>query len=358
MKVLVLADDMTGALEIGAIFAAAGADSIVVTQPSTGSAHDVLVLDTESRHDAPDMAAGRVAQFVREARVRPDLVYKKTDSTLRGNIRTELGVLSTLFPEWKIAYVPAYPRQGRTARNGVVYVDGTPLTRTEFARDALNPVLTSSVHEVLGEDLPCEIFDGETDDDVAQAAKTILADSTMRIVAGPAAIAGALAELLFGATCSRNAVCGLSACLVLNGSRNERSASQARYALQQGCMSESADSGWMYANVEPPEGIQARELAEVRAKSIVNLLKQRRTSSVFVIGGDTAFAIVSELGSPPLIPVGEVVPGVAVSRIEKVSLPEHLATHGCDLMLITKAGGFGPVDVICRVRQILEQNAG
>src|SRR5690242_19784565 len=79
-----LADDLTGALEIGAKFAAAGIAAAVSTELAWDRNVTACVIDTETRHSAPEGAAKIVQRLAREADgVR--LIYKKTDSTLRGN---------------------------------------------------------------------------------------------------------------------------------------------------------------------------------------------------------------------------------------------------------------------------------
>jgi uncharacterized protein YgbK (DUF1537 family) len=95
-----------------------------------------------------------------------------------------------------------------------------------------------------------------------------------------------------------------------------------------------------------------------RAAHMVRLLYERSIDAVLIIGGDTAYAFVSALQSPLIVPIGEVLPGVAICRINDAELSLRLPNDKGDLILITKAGGFGAVDVLCQVRQILEQNAG
>jgi uncharacterized protein YgbK (DUF1537 family) len=56
------------------------------------------------------------------------------------------------------------------------------------------------------------------------------------------------------------------------------------------------------------------------------------------------------------LPVTEVVPGVPVTRIEARQLARVLPGRRRDLFLITKAGGFGEQDVLCRVRERLDPN--
>ncbi|MBN8734479.1 MAG: four-carbon acid sugar kinase family protein, partial [Acidobacteria bacterium] len=90
---LLFADDLTGALECGALFAARGASALVLTQIPTQPLPrlDALILDTESRHLTPELAQATLRAAAAFAQSRqPSLLYKKTDSTLRGNIAPEL----------------------------------------------------------------------------------------------------------------------------------------------------------------------------------------------------------------------------------------------------------------------------
>ena len=355
--ILVLADDLTGALEVGAIFAGSGFDAIVTTRPAPDVAPEVLIADTETRHCTPSDAFDRIIGLVTEFGVTPELLYKKTDSTLRGNIGPELAALSTLFPEWRIAYAPAHPEQGRVVIDGIVYVNGVPVTESDFARDCLNPVFTSSVRELVGPELPCTIFDGSNDLDVKNTAMAILSDATMRIAAGPAALARALVAQLPSRDGHTPDFPHVATCVVVNGSRTEVARSQERYAERQGCLVRSDTAAWALIDADIAADSMWAAVASLRAERVVHFLRQRSSDGVFLIGGDTAYAFVSALGDPPVIPIGELVPGVAISRIRSTDLAV-LPGYDRDLVLITKAGGFGDVDVLCRVRQILEQNAG
>src|SRR5262249_11893369 len=94
------------------------------------------------------------------------------------------------------------------------------------------------------------------------------------------------------------------------------------------------------------QGQTTAHVARANARLLMEQIALSHPDAVFVIGGDTAFAVITELGFPRLTPIAEVVPGVPITRVE-----------GADLLLITKAGGFGPPDVIRQVRRILEGNA-
>ncbi len=73
--------------------------------------------------------------------------------------------------------------------------------------------------------------------------------------------------------------------------------------------------------------------------------------AVAVFGGDTAFAILQASSGPPLHPLGEVLPGVPLSRIGAAGSGRH--NRGLERFLITKAGGFGPVDLLPALKAVL-----
>jgi uncharacterized protein YgbK (DUF1537 family) len=352
--ILALADDMTGALEVGAKFSAAGLRAVASAKPIQGCPASVLVYDTETRHNSPEEASQEVRRFVLETGCRrPRLIYKKTDSTLRGNISAEIKALAELYPMWRIGYAPAYPALGRTVKQGLLYVNGVAVEETEFARDALNPVRTSSVSAILGPEVSCTIFDGETDADVGRAAAAILADDSMRIAMGPAALAGVIAGQIDMPREAPPSLPELGSCLVLNGSLHAFSAEQMRHAEAQGCISANAGAVWRMVGSDHATGVEPAHAARVNARYLIEQLADAGSDAILVSGGDTAFAVFAELGSPALLPVKEIVPGVPVTRIEATQIARVLPGRQRDLFLITKAGGFGKFDVLCQIRKRL-----
>lgn len=342
MYIIALADDMTGALEIGAKFSAAGIHTLVSAKPLPAGSAPVMVFDTETRHVPAETARSEVRRFIQQSEAwHPRLIYKKTDSTLRGNISAELQALAELYPAWRIGYAPAYPALGRTVRSGVLYVDGIVVSETEFAQDALNPIGTSAVSAILDPVLPCTIFDGETHEHLDETAQTIVRSDTMRIAAGPAGLAEMIAARIDLQRAAVPALPAIATCLLINGSRHERSASQMRYAEA---------PGWRPLRKQFAPDAAAAYVAGENAKYLVDRIIAEEPDAAFVIGGDTAFAVVQALGFPSLLPIAEVVPGVPVTRIEAAQLGRK---H--DLFLITKAGGFGEPDVLLQVRSQLNR---
>ena len=176
MEILVLADDLTGALETGAKFAAAGVGAVVLLPGGETADAPAVVIDTETRHAPPEEAARIVESHARAALAAgARLVYKKTDSTLRGNIGAELGALARAAGT-ELVYAPAYPRMGRTVRAGRLYVDGVPVSETAFARDPLDPVRESAVARVLAAqtDAAIRVWDGESEAEIEAAARAAI----------------------------------------------------------------------------------------------------------------------------------------------------------------------------------------
>src|SRR5687767_3306000 len=99
VKLLVIADDLTGANDAGAQFAGQGISTLVAMVAEFAFDYrscdsTVLIISSESRHLNPAEAAARVESLTRRGReLGVSHFYKKTDSTLRGNIGAELEAL-------------------------------------------------------------------------------------------------------------------------------------------------------------------------------------------------------------------------------------------------------------------------
>lgn len=155
MRIGVIADDLTGANDTGVQFARRGARTLVPLDwhdlRSLARSADVLVLNTNSRAAPPRVAAQR-ARVAAEAlrRTGIEAVYKKIDSTFRGNVGQELEAILEVFPSSLAVLTPAFPPAGRAVRDGVLLVDGVPVHRTSIGRDPVTPVRESHLPTLLG----------------------------------------------------------------------------------------------------------------------------------------------------------------------------------------------------------------
>ncbi|MEV7870716.1 four-carbon acid sugar kinase family protein [Streptomyces sp. NPDC088124] len=149
-RVLALADDLSGAAETAAalrrpariLLGPPGARHAAVPDPGVA-----LVRDLDTRQLDAASAAAAVREALRG--VADDTVlFKKTDSLLRGNLAAE----AAAYAEGAAAVViaPALPVAGRTVRDGVVHLRGTPLHATDAWRAEPLPA-PSSVAAALGD---------------------------------------------------------------------------------------------------------------------------------------------------------------------------------------------------------------
>jgi D-threonate/D-erythronate kinase len=381
-QVLVLADDMTGALEVGAKFAATGLSALVTTRCSIPADTDqeavVLVIDTETRHSAPELARRRVLELSRAGFDRGiPYVYKKTDSTLRGNITSEIAAVMEGYPDLPLLYMPAYPAMNRTVREGTLRVNGVPVNETGFAEDPLNAVRTANIPRLfssaglqpvvlttpveLKTSLPAAVYvcDATSESDLEVAARKFVQSNRFRLAAGPAGFVGHLAPLF---DLPRTAPPGMPAvrrALLVNGSSNAVSGRQISYAhghgfssiMANGAATEAEELDWVILDHDFGK-CDPSDYASRLSQSVCGALRREEFDAVVVFGGDTVFAIVEALGHPDLHPIGEVMEGVPISAVCRKSA--GLKGEG-PFYLVSKAGGFGPVDVLSLIHTNLTQ---
>jgi D-threonate/D-erythronate kinase len=136
LRILILADDLSGAADCGVACVGAGLKTLVALRHTNGDPEaEVLSLDADTRRMAPEQAASEVDRLIRAyAGDSEALIFKKIDSTLRGNIGEELAAAlhalrSSRADNARCAAVmaPAFPAIGRTTRDGTQFVHGQPL---------------------------------------------------------------------------------------------------------------------------------------------------------------------------------------------------------------------------------------
>lgn len=259
IKLLVIADDLTGAIDAGVHFAERGIVTGVIPvfaselqMEKMDEPVEVLVINTESRHISAGEAAGRVAsagQFGLNHGVR--FFYKKTDSTLRGNIGAELEALMNVVRQDYIPFIPAYPALKRFTREGYHYVEDKLLHQSRFSDDPLEPVMSSFIPDILKQQTSCEpvnlsypfridpvllestskkifVFDCSNDTDLMRIGSLLEENDWFRIVAGSAGFASVLAKKLSFSSSDIETIRIKNPCLVVNGSLNPVSLEQIR----------------------------------------------------------------------------------------------------------------------------------
>jgi D-threonate/D-erythronate kinase len=399
LDVAIVADDLTGALDAAAPFAGRGLETRVLLDldraaSATETTIQVLSLTSESRHLSPRAAGERVWNATRAALAgTPRILFKKVDSTLRGNIDTEImaGLRASGMRHALIA--PAVPRHGRTMRAGEVFIDGVPLRQTEIGSDVLSPPPSAPLVQILraasmeltvhiwphGEPFALSVeagihayvVDCETEADLDAIAQFALSRCDEVLLVGASGLATAIASRLIQTLSpdTRSVVPRLSdqaqkPILFVVGSRTLASAEQTARLCAAGaeelrmCFSEHARGGdWIFdplvsrsavpvAFVVRPESskeqslFSAFEVARTLGRMAASVVRRLQINAIVIVGGDTAFETFQALGVPEASVEGEIMPGVAIGKMQ---------VDGRSLTFISKAGGFGDADALINI---------
>jgi len=142
-RMLIIADDLSGAADCAIASIGSGLSAAVAFGDFDRDLDaEVLSIDCDTRHLHSAAAAERVARVLRRYTPDPNLlVFKKLDSTLRGNVGAELFAIleerrSSASGGRRIVAVmaPAFPAGGRTTIDGRQFVHGAPLHESETWR--------------------------------------------------------------------------------------------------------------------------------------------------------------------------------------------------------------------------------
>jgi 2-keto-3-deoxygluconate permease len=419
-KILIVADDFTGAGDTAAQFSKNGTKCMLITDNDAGKAleHcDVLVIDTESRFDESETAYRKVYDVGKS--VRNDSVrcfYKKIDSTMRGNPGAEISALMDSTGTGHAIIAPALPVYGRTTVDGKVFVNDILLEKTEFANDPVSPVWASSIPEIISSQTNKKIdiiryddvlkgrenLTGKIEDLFKKGVNIIVVDAKQMsdldliasvitvidkkiIYAGCSGLAGYLSEYLAPQKSKKINV-------VISGSASQVTRKQLNYAANKlpVCMididieellrnelesemsrvlqkiriasSEEKDvivrtAPFDYSVKECFEkgstyGIDRPKVSDIIG-SFLGDLSERIINEIpvrgFVFtGGYTAIMAAKKLGASGTVISGEIVHGIPYGHF----IEEHLK----NIIIVSKAGGFGDEEAILSVLNFLKHH--
>ncbi len=152
LKLAVIADDLSGGMNIGVEFSTAGLSVLLTTGEQSVSTTDVLIVDTETRNVESDTAYRRVYECaVNLCDYSPKIMIKKIDSLLRGSIGQEVEALLTGGQFDQCLLVAASPRLDRKTLNGNHFVDGQLLEMVRHQVDPNSIVTGSNIPAILAE---------------------------------------------------------------------------------------------------------------------------------------------------------------------------------------------------------------
>lgn len=148
----VVADDLTGATDVGSMSAKAGHLTHVYAHDRFrgGGGSAVCVLDTDSRLDKPATAYIKVFDATKALKAAGcERFHNKTCSVFRGNVGPEFDAMLDALGEAFGVVVLGFPKNGRTTVDGVHYVNGVRLEDSPFQHDPVHPMTQSRLVDIL-----------------------------------------------------------------------------------------------------------------------------------------------------------------------------------------------------------------
>lgn len=358
----ILADDLTGACDVAASFTPGAGTVRVSVRPPTALAQTggLTVINTQSRSMSARQCKQLLSGVGRQLN-RKRVIFNKIDSALRGSVGAQIeGLVEALRPR-KVVLAPALPRLGRTTCGGIQYDGGVPIDETDHAQDPVSPIRSADIRKLVAETgrAKCEIPDVQTDDELSRIVREAISYDRVVLV-GSLGLADALAaEVEESGAKPADAVAG-GHCVIVCGSAYRRAQKQIQQAVSKGGVRvvdwpEEDVSGIGKQPVEidqlllirltqkPPPGRSfAREAARV--------ISEFEPGGVGIIGGDTAYQLLRELGVDNLAICGRMAEVIAYGVIADGEIA------GC--RFTTKGGSVGPDDAVMQMFEYLKESKG
>ena len=134
----IIADDLTGANDTGVQFTKKGYNTKVsiFNKQSTviiSDNLDVFVVDTETRELKSKIAREKLRNILKRLNInKNDMIYKKVDSTLRGNVGDEIEEIMNILKKDICVFSPSFPSYQRITVGGYLIVDQKHLGVSEY----------------------------------------------------------------------------------------------------------------------------------------------------------------------------------------------------------------------------------
>ncbi len=328
-----VADDLTGACDAGAPFAARGIPSLVWLdwEQAVSLPVGLMVLSTDSRRDSRESAKDKVrAACELFCNGGAELIFKKLDSTLKGNVGAEVEAALEASGRRQAILNPAFPDMGRLVEEG--WLRGPDIEPIHIPT-LLGGQTTLPVVRRIGEtnDPAIIVLDATTPEDLGAIARAALWMSPPPLLAGSGGLAREMAARMRPDADANGmqAPRGNRKIFYYIGSKNPVSQAQVEFLLRHREAQSLVDKVHL-TPVEP--GLAPDGLDQVR----------RALGAALVLGGgDSARAILGDLEATAIRLEGEVLPGIPWGRI--------LGGAADGVPVVTKAGGFGTEETLVAI---------
>jgi uncharacterized protein YgbK (DUF1537 family) len=357
---VVITDDLTGACDAGVVFAKAGLRTRLALRPPPPDDAEVYVVSTNSRRLPADEAFRLVITAASGLPLhRARIVFKKIDSTLRGNVVAECEAVRRAAGLDMIVVAPSLPSHGRVLREGHLHADDFTAS-TVLNAVALLRNQGADVELIRPKDLAARIdtaqsavfllCDAESEDDIAIIARSIHSSRKRILWAGSSGLAAhAAAQLAVDILAAPRTAEPLvhankSSILFFIGSTHAVTAHQVQ-VLRQTYSCDTRDLG--REERLPPKEIHLIVTMDIQnhpgalLRRFLEAVPSHRFGGIFITGGDTASLLCDIAGAQQILLAGEVQRGV-VHGVIRGGLFDGLP-------VAMKSGGFGTEDCLVQV---------
>ncbi len=332
MECLLIADDLTGACDAAVQFAGRGRHVSVALDPDGFADSGVVAVSTESRGLGFEEARGAIGSAARRlSGYSPRILFKKIDSTLRGNAGAEIAAAVSAFGCDLAVITPAFPAMKRTVVDGWLRVEGPG----EFDPVELEPYFRAQGFDCRRHIVTDAVCDADLD-----AVVEAMRGSKARILwAGSAGLAAALARSISMDREPKRLQHGTAPVLFCIGSTHAATvAQQRRLAAERPVREVSAE--WAAAAEVADALREGRHVVlhvprgRISEARIAELLPPRKACGALALsGGDTAAHICRALRAHGIELHDEVSAGIPWGTLRGGTMD--------GIAVVTKSGGFG-----------------
>ncbi len=328
-RIVVLADDLTGACDASAAFLRSGRSVRVWfgTGVEFSTPESVQGFSTSSRELSARRAARAVSLACTALASDPNsLFFKKVDSAARGPLAAELLAAHRSLGTRAVLFAPAFPAAGRTVRDGTLEVEDAAGQHSQVRLERLFPLMVRGqiFHVSHARELEPALDAGKTLL-ICDSANQLELDALARaaehlpglLYAGSAGLAQALAGLV-PARPMAAFVPVAARTLLIAGTPHPVT------KLQLEELSSAEQDGVRVLRLRMAFGAAGRVRSAFRAYA---------PQALILTGGETAQLVVRALGAHSFILMGEFAPGIPWGVVQGGD------AHGCTV--VTKSGGFG-----------------
>jgi len=358
---VLIADDLTGACDAAAPFRRQGASAHVQLgfESRAEPQHGVLAFSTDSR----DVTAIEVKHRLRKValhvqNLRPGIIFKKIDSTLRGNPGEEISAALEAFDCEAAVVAPAFPDMGRDVREGYLHSNRDPgwqpihvrtLLRAQGLHDC-NHVTPGAIHAALARGSRFVSLDATGNQDLETIAQETLRCGRRVLWAGSAGLASALARALFPGVAKQQAAPARQSAPVLFAIGSDHAVTTAqvvelcgRYPVRHLEGDSASPESLVTALRSGRHTILTIGRNTTNLEHLATLMRGsgKLLSALLLSGGDTASLVCRAIAAQAIALEGEIVTGLPWGILEGGGFQR--------LPVATKSGAFGASNALIEV---------